>query len=102
MGASLLCCLVTIVLWVRSYTGTDAFIRSQVVASDATRTRYRTHVLQWNRGLVQLVIRREITSDNGTVHWSFMPPRGVPPHRMYAGPMTPELARAHWSYARFR
>ncbi len=96
-------CLASIVLWALSYRWPEHFSRTQLTIADATKTAARTHHLQWNQGLVQFWIQYQMR-DNAIKVYTLLGPNGVAyvPKGLLplnVGPMTPQLARAHWSYS---
>jgi hypothetical protein len=106
VAVSLVLCLTSIVLWARSYRGAERFSRTQLTIADATKTAARTHHLQWSQGLVQFWIQYQMR-DNTEPYIAFLDSKNVPvvPNDLLplnTGPMTPELARAHWSYSYLR
>jgi hypothetical protein len=53
---SLLLCLASLLLWMRSYTGSDYISRSRIVSSDDFGVTSRSHSVTWTRGSVRLAV----------------------------------------------
>jgi hypothetical protein len=53
---SLLFAVVVVVLWVRSYWGSDFIEYRVLVAADPTRTEYKSREIKWTRGRARVVI----------------------------------------------
>ena len=80
---SLLLCVASIVLWVRSYPGSDYVSRGKLVAGTPPAVTMRVLQVAWTRGSVRL------TDTEATYY-----PQGWP-----VGPAPPD-ARAHWGWGR--
>ena len=80
---SLLLCAAAVVLWVRSYSGSDYVSRNKALSSDPTTIRSRGQQVRWTRGTIRLE-----TSD--LTYY----PHGHPV------PPAPADPPAHWGYGR--
>jgi hypothetical protein len=80
---SLLLCVAVVVLWVRSYSGSDYVSRGKLLSSDPEAVRSRAHEVRFTRGVICL-------EASETTYY----PHG---HPVPAAPADPV---AHWGYGR--
>jgi hypothetical protein len=82
---SLLLCVATMGLWVRSYSGSDSVSRRWMTAADAHAVEHRGQQIQWTRGQVRFLIQHETLFSSRSMQWR----------------MTPDAATPRWSYFRY-
>jgi hypothetical protein len=75
---SLLLCVLTVVLWARSYGGSDYVSRSKLISSDPTAITTRVLQVTWTAGTVRLSDSHLTAYPNGAAVAA--PPAGAPAH----------------------
>ncbi len=104
---SLILCIATIALWVRSYGGSDSVTRRVLVAADAHYVEHHAHGIEITRGQLRFVARTDIGFSRGEMTvgstkpvWSWY--RMGVNHLAWDGPPTQtfwnRLGFAAWEY----
>src|SRR5258706_978790 len=64
--ASLLICIGTIALWIRSYSGSDYISRRWMVAADSMSIRHESQSVEWTRGQIRFQLVHDSYYHRGT------------------------------------
>jgi hypothetical protein len=103
---SLLLCAATIILWIRSYSGSDYVSRSKLISSTPDIVETRSHQIMCTRGLIKFIDETHTAYPRGTV--AMIDPATRPPYwgygRLGAGHIgwDHDVSRSFWERVGFR